>query len=86
VATRLIIPRFVHWSAVSTLSNSFAARATILIPLVGYLILFNEKMADYLNLIGVLNSGDHYYGSPSDCSAFTWAFASWRRRRFDRKI
>jgi hypothetical protein len=30
--------------------------------LVGYLILFNEKMADYLNLIDALNSGDHYYG------------------------
>jgi len=62
VARRLILPRFVHWSAVSTLSNSFAARATILIPMIGYLILFNEKMADYLNLIGVLNAGDAEHG------------------------
>jgi hypothetical protein len=62
VARRLILPRFVHWSAVNTLSNSFAARATILIPMIGYLILFNEKMADYLNLIGILNAGDNHYG------------------------
>ena len=59
---KLILPRFIHWSAVNTLSNSFAARATILIPLIGYLILFNEKMADYLNLIGVLNANDNHYG------------------------
>src|SRR6266702_2948598 len=44
VANRLILPRYVPWSAVNTLSNSFAARSTILIPLIGYLILFNEKM------------------------------------------
>jgi hypothetical protein len=50
------------WSAVNTLSNSFAARATILIPLIGYLILFNEKMSDYLNLIGALNGNDSHYG------------------------
>lgn len=62
MAYRLIIPRFIHWSAVNTLSNSFAARATILIPLIGYLILFNEKMSDYLNLIGVLNGSDNHHG------------------------
>ncbi len=62
MANRLILPRYVPWSAVNTLSNSFAARSTILIPLIGYLILFNEKMADYLNLIGVLNAGDNHYG------------------------
>ena len=62
MAKRPIIPRFVHWSAVNTLSNSFAVRSTVLIPLIGYLILFNEKMADYLNLIGALNSGDSHHG------------------------
>jgi hypothetical protein len=62
VGNKLLLPRYVHWSAVNSLSNSFAARATILIPLIGYLILFNEKMADYLNLIGVLDAGDNQYG------------------------
>lgn len=62
LARSLKIPRYVHWSHLSSLSNSSAARATVLIPLIGYLILFNEKMVDYLNLIGVLNGGDMHNG------------------------
>ncbi len=62
MANRLILPRFVPWSSVNTLSNSFAARATILIPLIGYLVLFNEKIDGYLNLIGALNGADSHYG------------------------
>lgn len=42
------------WTDLRTLSNSTAARATVLIPLVGYLIVFNENIAQYLALASEL--------------------------------
>jgi hypothetical protein len=38
------------WVRLRFVSNSTAAKATILVPLVGYLILFNEKVVEFLNL------------------------------------
>jgi hypothetical protein len=49
------------WVRLRFVSNSSAAKATILIPLVGYLVLFNEKVVDFLNLIKELN-GTHDAG------------------------
>jgi hypothetical protein len=48
---KLEVPK---WSAFGPISNSLAARATILIPLIGYLIIFNEYVIKYLNLVGEL--------------------------------
>jgi hypothetical protein len=33
------------------IGNSFAARLTVLIPLIGYFIIFNDKLIDYVKLI-----------------------------------
>ncbi len=44
----LSIPK---WSAFNNISNSLAARSTILIPLIGYLIIFNEYVVKYLDLV-----------------------------------
>jgi hypothetical protein len=38
------------WVRLRFVSNSTAAKATILVPLIGYLILFNEKVVEFLNL------------------------------------
>jgi hypothetical protein len=38
------------WSDLRGISNSYAAKSTILIPLVGYWIIFNENVAKWLNL------------------------------------
>lgn len=43
--------RHILWSRFNGISNSTAARMTILIPLVGYLILFNDKVSQYLHLV-----------------------------------
>jgi predicted membrane channel-forming protein YqfA (hemolysin III family) len=38
------------WVRLRFVSNSAAAKATILVPVIGYLIIFNEKVVDFLNL------------------------------------
>jgi predicted membrane channel-forming protein YqfA (hemolysin III family) len=38
------------WVRLRFVSNSTAAKATILVPVIGYLIIFNEKVIDFLNL------------------------------------
>jgi len=38
------------WTDFRAISNSYAARSTVLIPLIGYLILFNENVVKYLQL------------------------------------
>lgn len=48
------IASWLPWSSLNTISNSIAARCTILIPLIGYLIIFNESVARYLNLVAEL--------------------------------
>jgi hypothetical protein len=39
-----------HWVRLRFVSNSTAAKATILVPIIGYLIIFNEKVLGFLNL------------------------------------
>jgi hypothetical protein len=38
------------WSKLRRVGNSSAAKVTILLPLVGYLIIFNKNVADFLHL------------------------------------
>jgi hypothetical protein len=38
------------WSGLRFVSNSTPAKATILVPIIGYLIIFNEKVVEFLNL------------------------------------
>src|ERR1700691_6469979 len=47
-----------RWSTLRSIGNSFAVRATILIPLVGYFIIFNSKLADYVGLIREVTGTD----------------------------
>jgi predicted membrane channel-forming protein YqfA (hemolysin III family) len=49
------------WVRLRFVSNSSAAKATILIPLIGYLVLFNQTIVNFLNLIKELN-GSHDVG------------------------
>ena len=49
------------WAGLRFVSNSTAAKATILVPLIGYLILFNAHIVQFLNLIQELN-GSHHLG------------------------
>jgi hypothetical protein len=46
----LYIERLSSWSRLRSIGNSAPARATIVIPLVGYLIIFNEQVLSYLTL------------------------------------
>jgi hypothetical protein len=41
---------FTLWHNLRSIGNSTLARMTIVIPVVGYLILFNEKLQDYLQI------------------------------------
>lgn len=45
------------WSGLRAISNSVAARCTVLIPLIGYLIIFNDGVSKYLNLVAELGGG-----------------------------
>lgn len=38
------------WVRLRFVSNSTPAKATILVPIIGYLIIFNEKVVEFLNL------------------------------------
>lgn len=38
------------WSSFFAIAHSVAARSTVLIPLIGYLIIFNDNIVQYLNL------------------------------------
>jgi hypothetical protein len=38
------------WSDLRGVSNSYAAKSTILIPLIGYWVIFNESFVRWLNL------------------------------------
>ena len=35
------------WDKLRSVSNSTAAKATILVPVIGYLIIFNEKIVEF---------------------------------------
>src|SRR5215210_278815 len=38
------------WSTLRTLGNSWVVKVTVLIPLIGYFIVFNEKILHYVKL------------------------------------
>ncbi|MCK1328637.1 hypothetical protein IVB57_09570 [Bradyrhizobium sp. CW9] len=57
--------RQIPWSALNAVSKSPSARMTILIPLIGYLIIFNDKVAEYLRLNPQLQSLEHASNSLS---------------------
>jgi hypothetical protein len=42
--------RFAYWSRLRSIGHSSLAKSTIVVPFVGYLILFNEKLQDYLRI------------------------------------
>jgi hypothetical protein len=44
------------WDKLRSVSNSTAAKATILVPVIGYLIIFNEKIVEFLNLARVVEA------------------------------
>lgn len=39
------------WVRLRFVSNSTAAKSTILVPIIGYLIIFNEKVVEFLSLV-----------------------------------
>ena len=45
-----VIRRLPSWRALDTIGNSGLAKSTILVPIIGYLILFNEQIVEYLYL------------------------------------
>jgi hypothetical protein len=57
------------WSDLRGISNSYAAKSTILIPLVGYWIIFNETIFGWLHLAQQL--GGH---QPSDHTRVRWFY------------
>jgi hypothetical protein len=68
------------WVRLRFVSNSTAAKATILVPLIGYLILFNEKVVEFLNLakdIGSHGGAEASYRliSTSAYAPFLWGLS-----------
>ena len=61
-------PYIPRWSKLRSIGNSQAAKLTILIPLVGYMIIFNETIASYLQLsnelVGLSVEGSGSTASP----------------------
>lgn len=49
-------PSIPQWTRLRFVSNSAAAKATILVPLIGYLILFNQSISEFLSLVRDLDS------------------------------
>jgi hypothetical protein len=48
---------FANWTTLRTIGNSWAVKATVLIPLIGYFIIFNENIIRYLNLATEFTAG-----------------------------
>jgi hypothetical protein len=48
---RLSLPKIPMWPSLRPIGNSWATRLTILIPIFGYLIIFNAALAHYAALI-----------------------------------
>ena len=58
-----ILDKAAKWTGLRTVGNSLPAKLTILIPLIGYLIIFNADVAKSLNLIRELSGfqTDHQF-------------------------
>lgn len=61
---RWLVP---YWTDFRTVSNTSAAKAVILLPLIGYWIIFNDYVADYTRLSRYL----FRHGAP-DAAHFPW--------------
>ena len=48
---KCMIHRAVHWTTLRPVGNSVIVKLTISIPAIGYLIVFNDKLVGYVNLI-----------------------------------
>lgn len=55
-------PSLPRWSRLREAGNSNLVQLTILIPLIGYLIIFNEQVASYLELIKEVSGGQAVEG------------------------
>jgi len=51
------------WSELRSITNSSAAKMTVLIPVIGYLIIFNQHIVQYLNIIKQVG-GEELPGEP----------------------
>jgi hypothetical protein len=54
---------FPEWSALRGFGNSPPAKLTILIPLIGYLIIFNDKIVPFLELSQQITGASSDYGA-----------------------
>jgi hypothetical protein len=52
----------VHWTTLRPVGNSVIVKLTILIPAVGYLIIFNDKLVGYVDLIREISNLDERSG------------------------
>jgi hypothetical protein len=59
-----------RWSNLRAIGNLSAAKLTVLIPLIGYMVIFNEKFLPYLQL------SVHIFGGQADVGG--QAQVSWR--------
>jgi hypothetical protein len=65
--------RFALWSRLRTIGNSSAVKMTVLIPLIGYFIVFNENVLQYLELSrSIFGRSEHIQGMEAA------AHVSWR--------
>ena len=67
-----LLDQVVRWTSLREIGNSPVVRLTIAIPLVGYLIIFNESLLQYLDLSREL------FGRHSDVAGTNGAHVSWR--------
>lgn len=57
------LQRLSAWTALRSIGNSTTAKLTIIIPFVGYLIIFNENLSKYMQLSSELFG--HHVGDPA---------------------
>lgn len=78
-AVRLLSTSGPLWTAVRGVGNSSAVRLTIFIPVIGYAIIFNENIVQYLNLSKDIFAGKNIFGRDdvfSTQSAISWRLLS----------
>ncbi|MCC7305025.1 MAG: hypothetical protein IT558_02065 [Alphaproteobacteria bacterium] len=51
------LDRLIHWTTFRSVSNAHAVKLTIFIPVIGYWILFNEKLLPYIALSHKITNG-----------------------------
>jgi hypothetical protein len=51
-----------RWTSLRTLSNSQVTRSAVIIPLIGYMLIFNDKISRFLNLAAELGGSESISG------------------------